>query len=530
VANHFVELDNLGDEFDLGNVTADTLTVVDASDTLRGLVNNTSLQELGGVDKAINGVRTGRGPGNNAGTTVLGNLALGTNASFTALVAIGAQAARNTVASVFGVYIGNNAADSASVFADNTIVGRSAAQNIVMTAGGANTIVGGSAGQAATNCTRNTFMGASAALRANGFDIVAIGSGAFFAGTQSKSRSVAVGANAGDSAIGQSMTLVGTQAAARGGALRMVAIGDSAALAASGQGSAYLGFNAGSAFVAGAAQAVTAIDPVTNQITVPAHGLGAPGNTISLEVGGTAPGGLTFGQTYVFSIISINTLESAADITTAVAGMTVAPNTVNSFANSVALGQNTNTTTANQIQLGNATVAEVRTSGAYFGTAFNVVSDDRNKKYQDLDLKAAAELSRAVDWRVFMKLSSFADVALNEAINAGQEKAHARALARAAVRKKERQELKGKGLKTEDADSADVQQAPVASEAHPTTQREIGMQAGVSAQSLRKITAKIGAFEWLVNESFGGELSVDYTSLYAIVAAGVRFRLQEAGI
>jgi hypothetical protein len=528
VANHFVELDNLGDEFDQGVATADKLTVVDASSTLRGLVNTTALQELGGVDKTINGVRAGRGPGNMAGTTVFGNLALGTNASFTALVAIGAQAARNTTASIFGVYIGNNAADSASVFGDNTIIGRSAAQNIVMAAGGSNTIIGGSAGSNATGATRNTFVGVAAAQAANGTDIVAVGSSALRAGTQLKSRTTAIGASVGDSAIGQSMVLVGASAANSGGSLRMIAIGDTAAITGTGTGAVYLGFNAGGVFVPGAAQAVTAIDPATNQITVPAHGFGAGGTVVALQVNGAAPGGMLLGISYAFTVINANTLESVQDITSSVAGMTITPNAVNRFANSVALGQGSNTTAANQIQLGDTNVTEVRTSGTYFGTAFTVVSDDRNKKYQDFDVKTAAELSRRIDWRVFMKLSSFADVALNEAINAGNEKAHARASARAEVRKKERQALKSKGPQAEDA--ADVQEAPAAPEPREVTQRELGMQSGVSAQGLQKLTKELGAFEWLVKKSFGGELSVDYTSLFSIISAGVQFRLQEAGI
>lgn len=50
--------------------------VTDVSATESGIVNNTSLQELGGVDKLINGVRIGRGAGSKEGNTALGEDAL----------------------------------------------------------------------------------------------------------------------------------------------------------------------------------------------------------------------------------------------------------------------------------------------------------------------------------------------------------------------------------------------------------------------------------------------------------------------
>ncbi|PJJ08662.1 hypothetical protein CLU83_1948 [Flavobacterium sp. 1] len=50
----------------------DIPTIVPSSATVSGIVNNTLLQELGGVDKTINGVRIGKGNSTGADNTVLG--------------------------------------------------------------------------------------------------------------------------------------------------------------------------------------------------------------------------------------------------------------------------------------------------------------------------------------------------------------------------------------------------------------------------------------------------------------------------
>ena len=78
----------------------------DASATVRGFVNNLPLQELGGADKRINGVRIGRGNGN-----IQGNIALGTNAL-----------ANNTTGN-FNVAVGDSTLAANTTSSSNTAVG-----------------------------------------------------------------------------------------------------------------------------------------------------------------------------------------------------------------------------------------------------------------------------------------------------------------------------------------------------------------------------------------------------------------------
>lgn len=132
-----------------------------------GIVNNVSLQELGGVDKTINGVRIGRG--NYTGSNT--NTALGENA---------------LTNNISGTY--------------NTAFGTSGL--VLLTTGIANTIMGSYVMSKATTGSYNVAIGLNALYNnVNGNSNTAIGTGTLAGNVTStngsNSRNIAVGANAG---------------------------------------------------------------------------------------------------------------------------------------------------------------------------------------------------------------------------------------------------------------------------------------------------------------------------------------------
>ncbi|QOG04320.1 hypothetical protein [Flavobacterium sp. MDT1-60] len=154
------------------------------SDTVSGIVNNTALQELGGVDKTINGLRIGRG-----NSTGIDNVVFGINSQNSATTAVenhsfGFEALRD-------VTTGNY----------NTAMGWGALQ--MNTTGNQNSAFGDAASMANTTGSYNVAMGINT-LKANqyGSQNVAIGAGALAKniGTAGSNifghRSVAIGASA----------------------------------------------------------------------------------------------------------------------------------------------------------------------------------------------------------------------------------------------------------------------------------------------------------------------------------------------
>lgn len=86
MATSFVKSGGTSDDILLGDGTTTSLagiagggSVIPVSATVSGIVDNTSLQELGGVDKSINGVRIGKGSGTGSNNTVLGVQAFDAN-------------------------------------------------------------------------------------------------------------------------------------------------------------------------------------------------------------------------------------------------------------------------------------------------------------------------------------------------------------------------------------------------------------------------------------------------------------------
>ena len=122
-----------------------------------GIVNNVSLQELGGVDKTINSVRVGRGSGNLASNTAIGSGALSANTAGIANTAIGVNAlSSNTVGNVNAAF-GFGALKANTTGVDNTATGSNALMS--NTIGSSNTATGNNALLLNTTGSNNTATG-----------------------------------------------------------------------------------------------------------------------------------------------------------------------------------------------------------------------------------------------------------------------------------------------------------------------------------------------------------------------------------
>lgn len=151
------------------------------SATQSGIVNNIALQELGGVDKLINGLRIGRGGGNISGNTAVGFEALEFNTVGIANSASGYQVLTANTTGNYNSGFGNNALKANTTGIYNVGIGAFSLW--------ANTI-----GQ------RNTAVGTSSLARSNGSFNTAIGShaGSTFPATVSTgSSNITVGFQAG---------------------------------------------------------------------------------------------------------------------------------------------------------------------------------------------------------------------------------------------------------------------------------------------------------------------------------------------
>lgn len=116
----------------------------DASKTVTGLVNNTELQELGGVDKLINGVRIGRGTGNNALNLVIGTNSPN-NTSGESNVFIGPLAGTSNETGYANVYLGESAGNANKISNHLTALGANTLMYYTGIGTGGSTAVGSSA-------------------------------------------------------------------------------------------------------------------------------------------------------------------------------------------------------------------------------------------------------------------------------------------------------------------------------------------------------------------------------------------------
>ena len=165
-----IEITGIGSEID-PYIIDSILSPV--SSTISGIVNNTSLQELGGVDKLINNVRVGKGNGTGVGNTVVGDNALTVNTTGPYNVAIGKAVLATNIIGGHNTGVGAYALSN-STLNSNTAVGYTALASL--TTGDRNVALGSGALYFSTTGFRNTVIG-TAAMEKNttGGNNVAIG-------------------------------------------------------------------------------------------------------------------------------------------------------------------------------------------------------------------------------------------------------------------------------------------------------------------------------------------------------------------
>ena len=144
------------------------------SSTQSGIVNNVSLQELGGVDKNINSVRVGRGSGNVNSNTSIGLGALLTNTTGGANTALGLNALNKNTTGGANVASGFTSLSANTTGFGNTAIG--VASLIKNTIGNSNTTIGRGAGGEITTGSNNTYIGEGTTL-GNTSDTIVLSAG-----------------------------------------------------------------------------------------------------------------------------------------------------------------------------------------------------------------------------------------------------------------------------------------------------------------------------------------------------------------
>lgn len=225
----------------------DIPTIVPVSATVSGVVDNTSLQELGGVDKTINGVRIGRGNSSLANTVLGGIGALGLNTTGSSNTAIGASALRDNTTGLRNTALGSITLRANTTGTRNTAVGDSSlnantigeynvgvgVSSLVAnisgnantaigwntlsknTTGSSNIAIGNSACQNMTTTVGNIGIGSGSLMKTiTGVNNTAIGYGALIGSpstTGDNKRNIAIGANSGNSLVtGDDNILIGS--------------------------------------------------------------------------------------------------------------------------------------------------------------------------------------------------------------------------------------------------------------------------------------------------------------------------------
>ena len=165
--------------------------IVPVSASQTGTVNNTSLQELGGVDKTINSVRVGRGGGNAASNTAIGSGALSANTTGVANTANG-----------------NNALVSNTTGGGNTAMGYASLTS--NTTGSSNTANGSSTLTSNTEGSNNTATGVQALVtNTTGNGNTANGFSSLFSNTEGSNNTATGGSSLFSNTTGGSNTATG---------------------------------------------------------------------------------------------------------------------------------------------------------------------------------------------------------------------------------------------------------------------------------------------------------------------------------
>jgi hypothetical protein len=199
------------DEYTLA--TLDDIPLVDpllpVSNSQSGIVNNTPLQELGGVDKIINGVRIGRGAGTTTDNLVVGDVdSMSLNTTGTYNTGIGSGSLNSNTTGTYNTGVGAYALWTNGTSNYNVAVGSSALQNLISGAGH-NVAVGTGSLSTLVSGISNTGVGDFALWKATtGTFNTAVGSGSLQKVTTTIGNT-AIGAGAGQNITGIYNTAIG---------------------------------------------------------------------------------------------------------------------------------------------------------------------------------------------------------------------------------------------------------------------------------------------------------------------------------
>lgn len=141
------------------------INILEVSASQKGIVNNTPLQELGGVDKLINEIRIGKGEGNISTNTVVGRTALESNTTGTQNTALGRNSLRYNTVGMLNTAIGVVSLGANISGNYNVGVGSNSLSNTQN--GTHNTAIGTGALNYGTNITYNTALGYNAGININ---------------------------------------------------------------------------------------------------------------------------------------------------------------------------------------------------------------------------------------------------------------------------------------------------------------------------------------------------------------------------
>ncbi|WP_343697121.1 hypothetical protein [Flavobacterium sp.] len=154
----------MGNQLTTLDQVKDIAKTFDVSQTVSGIVNNSVLQELGGVDKTINGVRIGRGASNINSNTALGLNAMDATLSGGSNTSVGAFSGLNLSTGASNTLVGRSAGSSITTSTFNTFIGSSAG---ALNTGSSNVLIGASSGRYGAS-NNNIAIGTSALLNNTG--------------------------------------------------------------------------------------------------------------------------------------------------------------------------------------------------------------------------------------------------------------------------------------------------------------------------------------------------------------------------
>ncbi|MEN2400577.1 hypothetical protein GKZ90_0012370 [Flavobacterium sp. MC2016-06] len=192
-----------------GNVILAADDVIPVSATESGIINNTALQELGGVDKLINGVRIGKGAGTTTDNLVVGDIdSMSLNTTGIYNTAIGSGSLHSNTTGESNTGIGALALWANTTSSNNVAIGDSSLQNLISGVGH-NVAVGTGSLSTLISGISNTGIGDFALWKAStGTFNTAVGGGSLQKVTTT-SGNTAIGAAAGQNITGTFNVAVG---------------------------------------------------------------------------------------------------------------------------------------------------------------------------------------------------------------------------------------------------------------------------------------------------------------------------------